>query len=382
MIDKNNNKLIKKYTFIVFGIEHYNTLGLIRSLGEKGINPIYIAVKNKCDIAILSKYVDSYHLVNTIDEGYSLLIKKYGKKRNVFLYTMDDKTQELIDKNYDKLKRNFICFNAGVSGRIKNYMNKYEISNLAKKYGINVLKFEKCKKGEMPKDLKYPVITKSISSTIGGWKADVFICKNANELKKAYKKIKADTILVQEYIEKKNEYCIEGFSVLNGNKSFFGIAATYNYLLPDYYSPYMTINNMKNKELNQKLSLLLKEIKYEGLFEIEFLVDKNNNYYFCEINFRNSGWSYASTIANMNLPYLWTVSMINKDIKRSYYKKINKPFTAMLEPVDYQKRVIERKYNVKKWIYDLLKCKCLYYYGKGEDLLPFYSMIENNNLLR
>ena len=30
---------------IVFALEHYNPLNMIRALGENGINPVYISVK-------------------------------------------------------------------------------------------------------------------------------------------------------------------------------------------------------------------------------------------------------------------------------------------------------------------------------------------------
>ena len=42
---------IRNYTHIVFGFEHYNPLGIVRSLGEKGIRPIGIIIKGKIIIA-------------------------------------------------------------------------------------------------------------------------------------------------------------------------------------------------------------------------------------------------------------------------------------------------------------------------------------------
>ena len=51
---------------------------------------------------------------------------------------------------------------------------------------------------------------------------------------------------------------------------------------------------------DEKLKEILKEIGYEGIFEIEFLVDENDQLWFCEINFRNSTWSYASTCAEVS----------------------------------------------------------------------------------
>lgn len=42
---------------IVFALEHYNPLNMIRAFGENGINPIYISIKRRYEVAIFSKYI-------------------------------------------------------------------------------------------------------------------------------------------------------------------------------------------------------------------------------------------------------------------------------------------------------------------------------------
>ena len=39
---------------IVFALEHYNPLNIIRALGENGINPVYISVKRRYEVATKS----------------------------------------------------------------------------------------------------------------------------------------------------------------------------------------------------------------------------------------------------------------------------------------------------------------------------------------
>lgn len=39
---------------IVFALEHYNPLNMIRAFGESGINPVYISVKRRYEVAIFS----------------------------------------------------------------------------------------------------------------------------------------------------------------------------------------------------------------------------------------------------------------------------------------------------------------------------------------
>lgn len=370
----------KDHLCIVMAIEHYNPLGQIRSLGEAGVRPIYIAIKGRLKIASLSKYISKCHYVDNVEEGYKVLLKEYGdvvSKTGLkpFLFCSDDKGVGYLDLHYNELQNKFIFFNAGKQGRINEYMDKHNILELAKKHGLNVLKDWVCKKGEIPKDIEYPVITKSISPNVGRWKSDVHICHSKEELVEAYKNIEAPTVLVQKYIEKQNEYCMEGFSANKGNDVLIAIVSTYNYLLPDYYSPYMTVKNMTNDYIKNALKEMFKEIGFEGVFEVEFLIDQDGTYYFGEINFRNSTWSYASTIAGMPLPVLWAKTQEQGYMEKNVLKEFDK-FTAMVEPIDYAKRVKTGEIELADWLKDFKEAKCCYYYS-SDDTEPWHQCIKN-----
>ena len=187
-------------------------------------------------------------------------------------------------------------------------------------------------------------------------------------------------MVIQRYIDKKNEYCLDGISFDKGRSILIPIESTYNYLIKGYYSPYMTVKPFVNAEIKKSLDGMFEEIGFEGIYSIEFLIDKDDNYYFSEINFRHSTWGYASTIVGMNIPELWIKGMLEKKIPTDS-KKDFEPFTAMVEPIDYQKRVIERNMDLKEWIGELLDCKCLFYFNKA-DMEPFFEMVRNNEKLR
>lgn len=371
----------KDHLCIVMAIEHYNPLGLIRSLGEAGVNPVYIAVKGRHRIASYSKYISKCHFAETVEEAYDILLQEYGKTAEEtgikpIVFSSDDKGVGCLDNHYDELKDKFIFFNAGENGRITKYMDKFNILELAKKYGLKVLENKRCKNGELPEGMDYPVITKSISPNVGGWKSDVHICKNEEELMAAYKEIEAPTVLVQHYIEKQNEYCIDGFSANHGKDNFFAIESTYDYLIPGYYSPLMTVKNMDKELIQKALDGMLSEIGFEGIFSIEFLIDQDGTYYFGEINFRNSTWSYASTVAGMPLPVLWAETQEQGFMRPDVRKEIDGSFKAMVEPIDYAKRVKTGKISLAEWLSDFKQAKCCYYYDK-EDLEPWKICVEN-----
>lgn len=68
---------IYNHNFIVFCEEHYNPLGVIRSLGEQGIKPIGIFIKNKIQFASKSKYLRKVHYVENREQGFNLLMEVF-----------------------------------------------------------------------------------------------------------------------------------------------------------------------------------------------------------------------------------------------------------------------------------------------------------------
>ena len=366
---------------IVFAIDHYNPLGVIRSLGENGIRPIYIAIRHRVELGVKSKYVSKVHQVDSVEEGYQVLMENYGEVYKTgekpFLLFSDDKSVGYFDLKYDEVKDKFITYNAnGVQGRIMEFMDKKNILDLAKKHGLNVLEPVVVNKGEIPEGLEYPIITKDINPNSGGWKSDVFVSKNAEDLKTAYTKISSPVVLLQKYVDKKTEFAFEGCSVNKGQSALIAIKSTYKYAIPAYYSPFMMCESLHDEKLKAALEGMLAEIGFEGIFEIEFLVDKDDNAYFLEINFRNATWSYASTRAGMPLPYIWVKGMLNGKIDKDDYKEVPGGFTAMVEPIDYAKRIELGVGTPGEWLADFKKANCGFYYSE-DDLEPFYEMVRN-----
>ena len=347
--------MYKNHSVVVFATEHYNTLGLIRSLGEAGMGPDYIAVKGKAKVASTSKYVNRCYFADSIDEGYEILLKVYGSSTvKPIVLCMEDKVLGVMDEHYNEICDRFIMFSSGEKGRTLEYMNKFNILELAKKHGLKTLDTIVVKRGEIPADLVYPVITKSISPTVGGWKSDVHICENDDDLKTAYNHVLSPRVVIQRYIDKKNEYCLDGISFNKGNSTLIPIESTYNYLIKGYYSPYMTVKPFVDDSMKRALDKMFAEIGFEGIYSVEFLIDQDDNYYFSEINFRHSTWGYAATVAGMNMPELWIKGMLEGGLPENS-KKTFEPFTAMVEPIDFQKRVVERNMDLKEWVGQLLE---------------------------
>lgn len=369
----------KGHLCIVFALEHYNPLGQIRSLGEMGINPVYISVKRRYEVATKSKYISKLHKVDTVEEGYELLMREYGgydKEHLPYVIFSDDKSVGFFDLHYDEWIDKFISFNAGRRGRINEFMDKYNIQLLAKKHGFKVLDSHVISKNDpLPENLWYPVITKDISPNSGNWKSDVFICQDESELKAAIDRIVSPQIMIQHFVDKKNEMALEGYTIKQGDEMQIVTQMTWKYLIQGYYSPYHDVTMFKDKEMERKLRSMFKEIGFEGIFEIEFLIDKDGSMYFMETNFRASAWNPTGLVAGMPLAYLWVKGMTEGYIDDADRKDFE-DFTSMSEVIDYGKRVDGGMVTLAEWLRDFKEAKCLYIYNK-EDPGPWQEVIEN-----
>ena len=347
MIDKNE---LKKHLFILMCYEHYNGLGLVRSLGINGIKPIALILKSDSKLIKKSKYLKEYFEVDNYEQALTIIKEKYSNEdKKPFIYPVDDDAIEIVDREYNELSKNFIIPGAGGSSKLAPYFNKLAMARAAEECGLPFAKTWCVKIGETPKDIIYPVITKPLTS-YEGWKSDYYICHDEKELKEAYSKIthQDGEILLQQFIKKENELCLDGLSVNKGEDVFISIASNYTYVIPDYYSMEMIVFNFKDEQLLKHIKKFISTIGYEGIFSIEFLVDKDDNHYFLEINFRNSTWSWASTKLKMNLPIIWAQSKLDGHLAGDYTKIIPSNYIALAEIPDYNWRVVRLKMLTKK----------------------------------
>lgn len=378
----NQSPDVKDHLFIIFAKEHYNPLGIVRTLGRAGINPVFIALRGKGPASTKSKYIREVRYIENKEEGLRILLNEYVDQKNKpFLITSDDDAQSFLDMHYSELKDHFIFFNAGEDGRITKYMDKEEVLRIAEKHGLTIPKTVVVDHGTIPEDIVYPVITKSISPNVGGWKSDVHICHSPDELREAYDHILSPQVLLQRFIDKENEYCMEGISVQSGKEIAIPMAIKYNYVIQGYYSPYMTAYPTENTELVQNVKAMMEDIGFEGLFDVEFLIDKDGTYYFTEINFRNSIWNYIGEFAGMPYPILWAEGMLSGKLDQPCLEQMSGTYTAMTEPIDYGIRVVKGNTSRGEWLADFRKTDVLFYYD-DEDREPFYEMVDHWEVYR
>lgn len=365
---------IENHKFIIFGTYAANTLGQIRSLGEKGIFPIAVLLYKNSYRIDKSKYLAKVYNVSTINEGLNLIIEEYGNETyKPFLYTDRDDIMGLLDRRFNELKDHFYCWNAGKEGQLNKYLNKYEQLRLAVECGFKIPKTEVVKVGEFPKTLSFPLFTKAIDSLNPWWKGFASICKNEEDLRKMYSIIKdVPEIMLQEYIDKKNEVPYEGISIKGGKEVKMLIKSVNYRFTKDSYGIYRHLEPFYDNDLEKKIQKFIQLVNYTGVFEIEFIIDKQGNPFFLETNFRITQYNSAYTKFGVNFPYLYATSILNNKLTLEniqYSKK--RPFNVMSEFEDFRISCLHGKLSFTQWIKDVCKTDCFQYYDKL-DTAPFY----------
>lgn len=352
---------------IVCGFNTFNAYGVVRSLGEGGIKPIVII--NKCPNPFISKskYVKDVIYFDKPDSLPDIvknrLITSHIKP---IIICCDDPIQSAFDKRYDELKDQCILSNASnKSGEITRLMNKTLQGKIAEECGLLVPRSWVIKTGEsIPGDITYPCIIKPLLS-IGGVKADIKICKELNELKRA---LDNKDYLVQEYINKDYEAMIWGTSLQNDEYYFTGLGRKIRQY-PNKYSisSFGIIEDLKDHpEVDvDSIDKFLKALDYKGMFNIEFAV-KDNRYYFLEINLRNGGKQYFTTIGGENLPLMYVNSVLGHKLQKPNPQY---PIYFMGETTDI-KHIFKKEISLRQYYHDFRNANAFFIFNK-KDPMPF-----------
>lgn len=367
---------------LVIGADHYNALGVIRSLGESGIKPIFILVSNdKFCMSAASKYIKKLIRINSnnFEDILPLLDNEFNNlKHKPIIIPTGDPIACLLDKNYSKLSKKYLIPNIqNKEGMIIKHMNKTYQEKLcnendipiAKSYLINLNKYQSNIVNKLPEK----VIIKPVSS-FDGKKNDIVICDNEEEIlqnleilsKKGYSQV-----MIQEFLEYEMEYAMMGLSY-KGKVYIPGINSN-NYIYPSgrgntsYAKMFPTKNFMFDISNIEKM---ISKMNYTGLFEVEaFKV--GDKLYFNEMNFRNSANLFAYSGNKVNYIYLYLLLVSGHMIKNEKIY-VDKPYSFCIEML-HLGNVKEGKIGLFKCIKNILSSTTLIFNIK--DLKPFFVKI-------
>ena len=340
---------------IVITEDHYNALGIVRSLGENNIEVILIlTTESNRTYVDKSKYVSrTIRIGHDVDRIIQQINFIASDSSNYYVFPLSDFAAEIVDKHYREFSSNVTAPQMG--GKMLYWQDKEISKNRAKACGLYTAKSKIFSFSQSAEDLEwnvFPAIVKPVVS-IEGAKSDITIVNNQGELFIALQTFDGKNysrVLVEEYIHSDDDYMIEvlGYSA-HGKAEISGIVKKKReYPMRRGSTSFAKlVDHLPNLDLDN-ICKYIESVGYDGLFDVEFK-SANSIPYFIECNFRNGAPSYALTLVGRNLPILWINNKCGNNILSCRPQNNNCYF--MCEQTDVI-NLLKREVGIKEWVHD------------------------------
>lgn len=362
------NKIENKV--IVWSIDDFNTLGLMRELGKEDLDLIFL-IKGRAGLAASSKYCKSYIETDTVDDGYNYLLNNYKEQeyKPILIFAGDD-IATYVDRRRDELENRFVLPLTAQKGYIEKYIDKNAMTSLAEEIGFLCPKSVFItKESNLKTDLQYPCIIKPSHQKPGHYNEFKFkICKNEKALKKTLRYVRTDSeFILQEYIQKENDLLVYGGRMWDGKTVIAGAfvrdrltdagSSSHGYFVPE----------LPCGAEEEQIKEFLERIDYHGLFSVEYgLLD--NKAYFFEVNLRNDGTSHYFFQAGANIPLAYVYSAAGRDYSHIPTKVEGKK--QYIDEIYDVENVLTGKISRKQWKKEMKEAVLFKYYD-AEDTAPY-----------
>lgn len=358
---------------IVWSIDDFNTLGLMRQLGNADLDLLFL-IKGHADFAAKSKYCQKYVETSSIEEGYQYLCSQYQKEINkpIVIIASDD-IITFVDQHRDELEQYVILPGTKQKGNIEKYIDKNTMTALAQELGILCPRSQTIHKKSDISAVEYPCLIKPSHQKPGHYNEFKFKkCKNARVLRRTLRYVRPDSeFILQQFIPKTEDLLVYGSRMWDGNTVFAGAFIRDRWADSGSSSHGYLTENIPECADMAKIRTFLERIDYYGLFSVEYgLLD--GKAYFFEVNLRNDGTSHYFYQAGANLPLAYVYSAAGKD-----YSQIPMQVTSrqwFIDEIYDVENVLLRRITKKKWKQDMAEATLFKYYDP-EDLVP-YEMVK------
>ena len=357
---------------IIWGIDNFNTLGLLRQLGEEA-DLFLLVYGSKTGCATNSRYCKEYAVASTIANGHDYLKKHFANEAHKpVIITPGDEIIEYIDLHKAEFERLFIVPGTTESGILTKYDNKIEMARLAKEVGMDVPFSMTCKWNTPIDGIEYPCFLKP--SHIAAGHKNEFKCKkvsNRQELEKALRLVRKDSeFLLQQFIPTEKEFVVPGCRMKDGTTVICGTYTTLRYA-DDGNSSYATVSAEIPEMIDTAcIERFLERIDFHGIFGFEYGLYQGKAYFF-EVNLRNDGTSQTFYLAGANRVLAWVYDAAGLEYKH-LSTSVTKPGTFMDELMDVS-NVWHGRISFKDWKRQRKEATYLKYHNE-DDMEPYKVM--------
>lgn len=362
---------------LLLGGSHHNGLGLVRSFGIHGVEVYGIIIGYDAEKSFIrkSKYWKKTWAVENEEQAIKLLERIFGeRKEKLIVIPWSDGAAAAIDKNLERLSKFCVLPNInGEEGKIFSLMDKFQQVEFCRKIGIDMLETGVIEDFSKTIELKYPVILKPVAS-VEGDRGDIRICYNASQCEAAQMEYKDKgylRVLVQRYLEKKEEYVLTG-AIFKEQYSYTVSKSIRQWPIHrgcGSFSKFETDESIL--EWCSKILRKIQEIGYVGPLDLEFFKDVEGKIYLNEINWRSSGRNFVDFYTGVFSAYQYYCDIL--DIAYAGKLVNKKEGFSMNEGTDIR-HVLNRNIKLKDWVHDIRKTQSFsIWYSK--DNKPFVYRI-------
>jgi D-aspartate ligase len=313
---------------------HFQSLGLIRSLGKKGV-PIYLLDTGPC-IARFSKYVKKYFRCPPVLEEnrfleFLLSLARENGLNGWIIYPNDDEAVCFLARHKEQLGEYYRIMTPDWEV-VKYAYDKIQTYQLAEKCGVPIPKtYYPATIEELEKlQIEYPAILKPSIKVPFYWETKKKAIRVENreqllaEFTRAIKLITpSQTMMVQELIPGRTKGLFSVGSLCNSGKVLAGVVVQRPRQHPmDFGHATTFAQTVDMPRLEKKAEKILGEMGYSGLSEVEFMQDpRDGEYKLIEINARAWGWHTIAIKAGVDLPYLSYLDILGESVSADGFAK-------------------------------------------------------------
>lgn len=351
---------------VIWGDDHHNALGMLRMLGNHGLEVLFIVNGKSKNIATASKYCTNYIEIIGLKAGLDYLLNNFKDEQNkaVLLFTAD-MYSEAANTYLDLLEPYFYVTGPMKKGSLLELDDKYYMCMLAKECGINIPETFLIP-GENPLNfVNFPLILKPCTPTNKDFKTKIV------KTKKDYFRVMKSLIpgkryVAQKFIHKLADGLIYGCRTYDGKTCLSGICVR-NRWSDDGCGSFGYITSDIPKTINtQGISDFLERIEFRGLFSVEFALCEDASYFY-EFNLRNDGTSvlFYQGGANPVLAFVNSCFGINENVPTTVSES-----RVLINEIWDKFNVMDGVVSKNQWEEDFKKASIFFYYDP-DDMRPF-----------
>ena len=358
-----------KNKVIVWSIDDFNTLGLMRELGKNDLDLLFL-VKGHAGIATQSKHCKEFVETASIQDGYEYLMENF-KTESVkpIIIVSSDEIITFIDQNKEEFEKYFIIPGTKQKGNVEKHIDKNTMTALADSLGILCPKSRFIKKGDSIDGIEYPCLIKPSHQKPGHYNEFKFrICKNKRALRRTLRFVRPDSeFIIQDFIPKKLDLLIYGGRMWDGNVIFAG-----SFIRDRWADSGSSSHGYISKDIPacadiSKIRDFIEHIDYYGLFSVEYGLFDDKAYFF-EVNLRNDGTSHYFYQAGANIPLAYVYSSAGLDYSNIPTRIMGKRW--FIDELYDIENVYTGKITRKQWKSDMTEATIFKYYDP-EDVAPY-----------